>query len=780
MNLLAYRKELSFLLELTLLVIILFSGMYFIDNLSFYNNDKKEFDVKSDLHDTAVELSVETLTAMSNSIYHYDKYAQKQLEFERLFEEVKKVEELHGRNQLTNPLDDFLGSVTSYMQYATMLKTSFRFVSSMELNKQALNEEQKNQISKIIALIAAFRNNADDALLNNIKNRIESIKETFFFLQRQNFRWNMFRLHVNFILEEHLKAAYLLEPIQDTHISRVVSDELKLLNGRVEQHFFNMALSVLTLTLSVFLLFLLAMARQSRHLQKANVAAKQAAESKSQFLANMSHEIRTPMNGILGLSDILLKTELDYQQRSYLEKLKFSAKSLTIIINDILDFSKIESQKLHIESIPFELHKLLDNVKTMVGRSASEKGLELIFDVDERLQAQYQGDPVRIGQVLLNLASNAIKFTHEGHILLKVSIERQEDKIDHTIFSVQDTGIGITDEQRAKLFKRFSQAESSTTRKYGGTGLGLTICKMLTELMGGKIEVTSEAGKGSNFNVHLPLSTELRGSPEEEVRFDGKTIFLVEDNTLTSEITSNVLAGMGFRVTAALSGKRACEILEKQTFDIVLLDWKLPDLIGTELIEAIEQYKDKFGHLIIFTGYDADYLSTGLKYPVLNKPLIRHDLVIAVQNALGDSKLQNPQDLKLEQPIVDPKDFSHLRVLLVEDNEINTVVALNVLDEMNIEAECATTGLEAVEKVKMQEFDLILMDIQMPEMDGMEATREIRTFKSSDQLPIVALTANVMPEEIQLYIELGMNHHIGKPFEREELETVIRFISDES
>ena len=445
MNFQAYKKEMSFLLEITLLVSILISGIYYIDNLSFYNNDKKESDVKSDLHDTAVELSVETLTAMSNSIYHYDKYAQKQLEFERLFEEVKQVEELHGRNQLTNPLEDFLGSVTSYMQYATMLKTSFRFVSSMELNKQSLNENQKNQISKIIALIAAFRNNADDALLNNIKARIESIKETFLFLERQNFRWNMFRLHVNFILEEHLKAAYLLEPIQDTHISRVVSDDLKLLNGRIEQHFFNMALSVFVLILSVFLLFLLAMARQSRHLQKANVAAKQAAESKSQFLANMSHEIRTPMNGILGLSDILLKTELDYQQRSYLEKLKFSAKSLTIIINDILDFSKIESQKLHIESIPFELHKLLDNVKTMVGRSASEKGLELIFDVDERLQSRYQGDPVRIGQVLLNLASNAIKFTHEGHILLKVSIKKQADEIDHTVFSVQDTGIGITD-----------------------------------------------------------------------------------------------------------------------------------------------------------------------------------------------------------------------------------------------------------------------------------------------------------------------------------------------
>lgn len=234
MNFQAYKKEMSFLLEITLLVSILISGIYFIDNQSFYNNDKKEFDVKSDLHDTAVELSVETLTAMSNSIYHYDKYAQKQLEFERLFEDVKQVEELHGRNKLTNPLEDFLGSVTSYMQCATMLKTSFRFVSSMELNKQSLNENQNNQISKIIALIAAFRNNANDVLLNNIKARIESIKETFLFLERQNFRWNMFRLHVNFILEEHLKAAYLLEPIQDTHISRVVSDDLKLLNGRIE------------------------------------------------------------------------------------------------------------------------------------------------------------------------------------------------------------------------------------------------------------------------------------------------------------------------------------------------------------------------------------------------------------------------------------------------------------------------------------------------------------------------------------------------------------------
>ena len=772
----AIKSKSSYLFEFLLLSLILVSGIGFIDNYSFYQVDKKEFKLKSSLHNKAVELSVETLSAMSTATYHYDRYAQKQLGFERLLGKTINLGVADKKFQLA--MADFLSSVTGYMQYATMLKTSFRFVSSMALKTKSLSESEKRQVSEVVSLIAVFRNNADKELLNNVAHRIGVLKNTFISLEKNYINWKMFRLHINFILSEHVNAATLLGPIQKTTISQFMSDDLKQLNEKIERHFLKITLWLLAFSVGIFMLFFIAMMRQSKSLRQANILARQAAESKSQFLANMSHEIRTPMNGIFGLSEILLKTDLTSQQRNYLDKLKFSAKSLTTIINDILDFSKIESKKLPIESIPFQLHQLLDNVKTMMGRSATEKGLEFIFNIDENLSNNYQGDPVRIGQILLNLSSNAIKFTSEGHVLLSVQLETSEEDIDHVSFSVQDTGIGITEEQKSKLFQRFSQAESSTTRKYGGTGLGLTICKMLSELMGGSIDATSKAGEGSCFSVHLPLSTDVI-EPSEEVRFDGLRVLLVEDNALTSEITVNILESLGCDVKAVFDGASAFKVLNEFDYDLVLLDWKLTDYVGLELINQIEKYDQQYKNLIIFTGYDADYLSMGLDYPVINKPLIKHDLIKLIQEVCFSlPKEVSEEELTTLSQDAQQVQYSHVRILLVEDNEINIVVAMDVLESLGVKVDIANNGLQAISHVKNNEYDLVLMDIQMPEMDGMEATREIRAFKNMDELPIVALTANVLKNEVDEYKAIGMNHHIGKPFERSELEHVIQRMED--
>ena len=405
-----------------------------------------------------------------------------------------------------------------------------------------------------------------------------------------------------------------------------------------------------------------------------------------------------------------------------------------------------------------------------------KKGLEFIFEIDDQLSPSYQGDPVRIGQILLNLASNAMKFTSEGHVLLSVKLEKKEEHVDHVVFNVIDTGIGITPEQQSKLFKRFSQAESSTTRKYGGTGLGLTICKMLSELMDGQVTVESNAGEGSCFSVHLPLSTEIVLPDIEDVDFKGLSILLVEDNALTSEITVNVLESLNCQVHTAFDAKSALSTLSDNQFDMVLLDWKLPDLVGLELINRIEEHDKQFSHLIIFTGYDADYLSLGLSYPVINKPLIKHDLVqlireVCFSDNILDKPIANEKVQSLEQ-------YSHIKILLVEDNEINILVAMDVLESLGVKVDIAKNGLEAISGVTNNDYDLVLMDIQMPEMDGMEATEEIRKIKSSKELPIVALTANVLQEEVEKYKELGMNDHIGKPFERSEIKTVIERLDE--
>nr|WP_275446906.1 response regulator [Pseudoalteromonas sp. Of7M-16] len=537
---------------------------------------------------------------------------------------------------------------------------------------------------------------------------------------------------------------------------------------------------------AIFLLIIIALSRLLVDLKKANILANQAAETKSLFVSNMSHEIRTPMNGILGLTDILLSTELTSVQRNYLEKVRFSANALTTIINDILDFSKIESKKLHIEHIPFQFEDLLDNLRSLITPLANTKDVKLIFDLAPNISKQYIGDPVRINQIMLNFASNAVKFTEHGSITLSVKQEEYEEDKVWVVISIADTGIGIAQESVDQLFERFTQAESSTTRKYGGTGLGLTICKLLTELMSGEIQVESELGKGSKFTVRLPLALVTEKEVVKPKSISG-SMLIVEDDPIYLEISQNISRSIGLQVSGVTNGRDAQTILANQTFDILLVDWVLPDCQANELLKTLQAQGNLPQRVVIYTAHTQESIDTESGFPILYKPLLKRDLIDALSSkkppqlsttVAQDGTINIPADnntpAQQSENILGGID---LRVLLVEDNDINRIVALKLLDRIpGIDVQVAENGKIAVDKINQADgkFDIVFMDIQMPVMDGVEATKLIREEFSPEQLKIVALTANVMQSEVDKYLEVGMNGHLGKPFKMDELEAVFK------
>jgi signal transduction histidine kinase/DNA-binding response OmpR family regulator len=779
----------NYLVEALILLSIFVSGKSLIDSYSSQIYHKNKIQLITTLAEHAVKLTVETLSTMNQSTHHYDRFAQKQFAFENTLQALDETHSLSA--PLKNELNRFLSSVSNYMQLATMLKTSYRVVTQTNFQSEKLTDQQQKIVAKLIALVASYQNSTQEHILEEIETNLAKPLFNSDSVFMEDYRWRMFTLHISFIMQKTVKAEIFLTPIRHTQLNLALSQSLNDLNDQLLQNYWQISWRGLSFVASIFMLFMMVMYRQSTELQKANIESMQAAETKSQFLANMSHEIRTPMNGIMCLTDILLNTDLTGHQKDYLDKIRFSAKSLTTIINDILDFSKIESQKLDIEYIPFEITHLLDNVKTMIARSASDKGIEFIVEMDPALSTSYLSDPVRLAQILMNLSSNAIKFTDQGYVLLSVrkdSSQPEGDEIYHNLLiSVEDTGIGLSEKQQQRLFSRFVQAKSSTTRKYGGTGLGLSICKMLVELMNGTISVSSEIGKGSTFSVRLPMRPANAKSSLEGAPLIGQSLLVVEDNPITLDITAKMGEMLNLNVKKAACAKSALDLLEAESFDYLLIDWKLPDLSGKELIEAIRNKLAYSASIIIFTGYDADYLHADLEFPVLTKPVLKQDLYAAFRKidlgaSIADEQSAAPPaiqsqsdtpDLKSEEK--DISDYSHLKVLLVEDNHINIIVAKSILESLGIEPTIAMNGLEAVECVtEHPDYDLVLMDIQMPEMDGMEATRQIREILKITNLPIVALTANVMTEEVEKYEKIGMNGHLGKPYDSEQFKAMIK------
>jgi two-component system sensor histidine kinase/response regulator len=511
----------------------------------------------------------------------------------------------------------------------------------------------------------------------------------------------------------------------------------------------------------------------TRH--KAHETLAQANRFKSEFLANMSHEIRTPMNAIIGLGHLLSKTALQSKQQDYVQKVQISAQSLLGIIDDILDFSKIEVGRLSIESIPFRFVDIFENLSVTATTRIGENPVEFLYDFDRDIPSKLKGDPYRIGQILTNLVSNAIKFTEKGSIIVRVMVKEKDEHQVRLKFEVEDTGIGIDSEQLETLFDPFIQADGSTTRKYGGTGLGLSISQQLCRLMGGKIAAESKPGKGSLFHFELPLSyVQSSTLSVSSSSLHGLKVLLVDDNTMAVSVLSDMLESMSFKVTSVNSGKDALIWLKEPDMecDLVLIDWRMPDMDGCDTAKLIDkEYGEQRPIIIMMTAYGREMMEqqTCDNYldGLLVKPLTPSQLFDAIIRAYdAKESAQSTSTIPAMQQVSEPLQG---KILLVEDSEINQLVAKELLEEIGLEVDTVDDGNKAIEYVNRQSPDLILMDIQMPVMDGYEATRKIREMPGMTDLPIFAMTANALVGDAEKSIAAGMNGHISKPVNTEEL-----------
>ncbi|MES2310316.1 MAG: response regulator, partial [Verrucomicrobiota bacterium] len=508
---------------------------------------------------------------------------------------------------------------------------------------------------------------------------------------------------------------------------------------------------------------------------------------------NMSHEIRTPMNAIIGLSDLALMQGLSPKVKDYTTKINLSSKALLSLLNDILDYSKIEAGRLELEEASFSLEEVLENLSTLFALSTEQKGLELVFDVKANVSSRVIGDSLRLNQVLNNLLGNAIKFTDHGEVILRVSeLERDNDSC-VIRFEVVDTGIGISPENIRNLFTSFTQADSSIKRRFGGTGLGLTISKRVVEKMNGKIHLTSEVGNGSTFEFSIRLRLDKSNPVKLKDRvLPGARVLVVDDLASSRQFLNEILKSWKFEVTEASSGIEAihainASIEEKTPFQLMLVDWKMPGMNGIETIrKSRELIKIKDAEhmpaIIMVTAYSKEQLQREVSDvcldSILIKPIIASNLLNAIANLNSAQKIEldNPSPKVLEES---PHSNRNINILLVEDNLINQQVAREFLEREGMQVFVAQNGKECLQKMEQYPdlFHLILMDLHMPEMDGFEATRAIRQKPRWKNLPIIAMTAAALEKDRKACLDAGMNDHLAKPISRQELtKTIIHWL----
>ena len=573
------------------------------------------------------------------------------------------------------------------------------------------------------------------------------------------------------ILDVGGRIAGLLSSGEDITRQRLADDEMKALNARLEQ-----GVALRTAELEAL----------NRTLALARDAAEAGTRAKGEFLAHMSHEIRTPMNAIVGMTHLALQAPAVPERVSgYLTRIQHAADALLAIINDVLDFSKLESGRVEIESESFELSEVLDRVTALVAQGASDKGLEFLLHTAGDVPPVLVGDPLRLGQVLLNLCGNAVKFTSEGEIVVvTVKAQSTEPGRVRLRFAVRDTGIGIAPEQLSLLFQPFEQLDGSITRRFGGTGLGLAISQQLVQRMGGRIEVRSEPGRGSEF--HFTLDFQVPGVPAAPVALapaaeglTGLRCLVVDDSPNAREVLCDLCAGLGVLAVQAASGAAALHEVQRarqqgRPFDAVLLDWKMPELDGLQTAARLRQLPGARPRLVLVTAYGADAVARQARAEGFAACLAKPVTAPMLADALSPPRPRPDAQPAARPGFLPTPRLTGRRVLLVEDNELNQIVAADLLGDLaGATVTVVANGRLALDHLARQSFDVVLMDLQMPELDGYETTAAIRRDLRWQRLPVIAMSAHVLPRERERCLAVGMNDFVGKPFDPRELFAVL-------